>query len=175
MADPGRALASLPRGVGVIYRHYGAANRTALARDLAKIARAHGLMFLVAGDWRLAAMVRADGLHLPDHATARGPSSGARLWRKQRRVLLTVAAHSPRGVARAHEVKADAVFLAPIYRTKSHPDRSALGLVRAAGFVKRARLPVLALGGVSPARLTQLRAAGFAGIAGIGFAVKNAG
>ncbi len=173
MDDALGVLMSLPRGASVIFRHYGARDRAALAGKLAKACRARGLIFLVADDWRLAARVGADGLHLPEHAAARGPASGARLWRKQRRAWLTVAAHGARGLARARGLAADAVLLAPVFPTQSHPDRMALGLARATALVRRTRVPVLALGGASPHMLPHVRAAGFAGIAGIGFALKR--
>ncbi|MCC6913220.1 MAG: thiamine phosphate synthase [Rhodospirillaceae bacterium] len=167
--DVAAAVAALPRGCAVIFRHYGAANRAVLARELAALCRARGLLFLVAGDWRLAAAVHADGLHLPEHAAARGPSSAARLWLRGR--LLTAAAHGARGLARAHDIGAHAATLAPVFPTRSHPDRAALGLSRGAMLVRAARISVLALGGASPDKLAQTQAAGFAGIAGISFAL----
>jgi thiamine-phosphate pyrophosphorylase len=166
--DVAAAIGRLPRGGAVIFRHYGAANRSALARRLAALCRARGLLFLVAGDWRLAAAVQADGLHLPEYAAARGPSSAARLWVRGR--ILTAAAHGARGLARAYEIGAHAATLAPVFPTRSHPGRAALGLSRAAALLRAARLPVLALGGASPDKLAHARAAGFAGIAGISFA-----
>lgn len=173
--DPIAAVLSLPPGAGVIFRHYGTHDRAGLADKLAKLSRARGLVFLVAGDWRLAAKTRADGLHLPEYAAARGLPSGARLWRRQRQGLLTVAAHSARSLARARELGADAALLAPVFPTRSHPGRSALGPVRAAALARRAGLPVLALGGATPEKMSFLRAAGFAGIAGIGFALTEKG
>lgn len=173
MDDAFGAVMSLPRGAGVIFRHYGARDRAVLARRLACTCRARGLVFLIAGDWRLAARVGADGVHLPEYAAARGPASGARLWRKQRRRFLTIAAHGAPGLARARALAADAVLLSPVFPTRSHPDRAALGLVRAAALIRLMRVPVLALGGASPDMLFHLRAAGFAGIAGIGFALKR--
>ena len=171
--DVHAALAALPRGTGVIFRHYGVQGRTRMAKRLAAFCRARGLIFVVAGDWRLAAHVRAHGLHLPEHDAARGPASGARAWLKRRRTVLTASAHGARGLARAHEIGADAVLLAPIYPTRSHPGRASLGLTRARTLLRRARLPVYALGGVTPDKIDQLRAAGFAGLAGIGFALND--
>lgn len=179
MTDPVRirdldaALRSLPRGAGVILRHYGAPDRTALARSLAAACRRLGLVFLVAGDWRLAARVNADGLHLPEHAGALGISSGGRLWRSRRGALLTVAAHSASGLVRARTIKASAALLSPVYPTPSHPDAPHLGVVRAALLMRRSSVPVLALGGMQKKHKAHVRALGFAGIAGIGLAVKE--
>ena len=170
--DVPRAVAALPRGTGVIFRHYGARDRDSLVHKVAALCRVRGLVFVVAQDWRLAAAVRADGLHVPEHA-ARGWPSGARLWRRMRGAILTVAAHGARGLADAERLKASAALLAPVFPTASHPGRAALGLVRAAALVRHRKLPVYALGGAGPKRLAQVRAAGFAGIAGIGFAIRE--
>lgn len=171
--DVAAALKNLPRGAGVIFRHYEAPGRRALAHDLALLCRARGLVFVVAGDWRLAAAVGADGVHLPERAAKQDLPSGARIWRTQRGGFLTVAAHGRRGLARASALGADAALLSPIFPTRSHPGGAALGLTRAAGLVRSARVDVLALGGVSSIHMTQLREAGFAGIAGISFAVTG--
>ncbi|MCA0199250.1 MAG: thiamine phosphate synthase [Proteobacteria bacterium] len=166
--DAVAAIERLPRGSAVIFRHYGATNRVVFAMHLAALCRARDLLFLVAGDWRLAAAVQADGLHLPEYAAARGPSSAARLWLRAR--ILTAAAHGVRGLRRAYDIGAYAATLAPVFPTRSHPGRTALGLSRAGTLARTAQLPVLALGGASPGKLAHMRAAGFAGIAGIGFA-----
>ncbi len=171
--DVGGAIAALPPGMGVIFRHYHVPERKRLAQALAGQCRARGLVFVVADDWRLAAAVGADGLHLPEYAAARGPSAGARLWRKNRGALLTAAAHGSRALARACALAADAVLLSPVFPTRSHPDRATLGIARARILARAASLPVLALGGVTPKMLPALIAAGFAGIAGVGFAVKE--
>lgn len=171
--DVAAVVRTLPRGAGVILRHYDAPNRATLARTLALLCRARGLTFVVAADWRLAASVGADGLHLPEYTARAGLSSGARIWRRQRRGLLTVAAHGPRGLARAFALAADAALLSPVFPTRSHPGRAALGLTRAAGLVRSARVDVLALGGMTPLHMAHVGAAGFAGLAGIGFAEKR--
>src|SRR5206468_2169139 len=87
LTDPLPAAARLPRGAGVVLRHYGEPGRAALAARLARLARARGLKLIVAGDLALARAVGAHGLHLPERAP-RPP--GAR----PRGFLLTVAAHS---------------------------------------------------------------------------------
>ncbi len=169
LADPVPVLARLPRGAAVILRHYGAGDRTPLAMKMAQACRRLGLFLVIAGNWRLAAATGAAGLHLPQHQT---PAPGARLWRKRGR-MLTMAAHGPRSLARARAMKADAALLSPINPTASHPDRKALGATRAALMIRSVRIPVVALGGVGPKTLRALKRRGFAGVAGIGFALGN--
>src|SRR5437660_1274823 len=70
-------------------------------------------------------------------------------WRAKRpRWLITCAVHSLSASARALSAGADAVFLAPVFATPSHPGRSYLGPLRARIIAKLVTVPVYALGGV---------------------------
>jgi thiamine-phosphate pyrophosphorylase len=171
--DPRPVLARLPRGSAVILRHYGDPARAVLAADLAVLCRRYGLVLMIAGDWRLAAKVRAHGLHLPEHQARRGPAPGARLWLNQSRRLLTAAAHGARGLARASAIDADAALLSPIFPTASHALVRGIGVTRAVLMLRAARLPVMALGGVGPRQAQRLTRRGFAGMAGVGFNLKD--
>lgn len=171
LPNPKSVLATLPRGTGLILRHYGAPDRAVLARELAAACRCRGIILVIAGDWRLAADVGAAGLHLAESLTRQGPPAGARLWQRRSRRLLTVAAHGSCGLRRAAAVGASAALLSPIFPTVSHPKRSPLGVMRAAGMIRRSPLAVIALGGVTRQTVRRLRGSGFAGIAGIGFAL----
>jgi thiamine-phosphate pyrophosphorylase len=158
LPDPCGAAARLPRGAGVILRHYGAPSRAALAARLAALCRRRGLKLLVAEDWRLAAAVRAQGVHLPERPQRRfRPRPG---W------LVTAAAHSAPALVRAARLGADAALLSPAFPTRSHPGRPALGAVRFARLAHAAPLPVYALGGVNGENARRLR--GAIGVAAIG-------
>ncbi|MCB2101969.1 MAG: thiamine phosphate synthase [Rhodobacterales bacterium] len=166
LADPVAAVRRLPRGAAVILRHYDDPDRAALARALAALCRARGLVLLVAGDARLARAVGAGGLHLPEGMVA------APGWRGLVRSgwLVTAAAHSPAALACAARAGAHAALLSPVFPTASHPGAVALGPLRFCRLAGRAPLPVHALGGVDDpgaARLAGARCAGFAAIAGL--------
>jgi thiamine-phosphate pyrophosphorylase len=170
MTDPERGagpevLRTLPRGAGVIFRHYGAPNRAAQARHWRDRAKAQGLVFLVAGDPRLAAAIKADGFHAPEaliHRTA----IARRLmpW-----AIVTAAAHGMPGLVAAARAGADAVLVSPVFATRSHPGARPLGVVRFAALAQAAALPVIALGGMNAATFPRL-----AGIPAIGFAAIDA-
>lgn len=160
LPDPLPAARNLPRGFGIVLRHYGIAGREALARDLARLT---GRPLLVAGDYALALRVRARGLHLPE-----GGRPPRRPW--PRGFLVTMAAHSPPALRRARALGADAVLLSPVFPTASHPGAPVLGALRFVALALRAGLPVYALGGVNAItarRLMTSGAAGFAAIAGL--------
>lgn len=163
LPDPEPVVDSLARGSAVILRHYGAADRVALARRLAHLCRRRGVRLLIGADPHLAAAVGADGVHWP----------GALAWRDVRRWrragwLVTAAAHSPAALRRAARAGADAALLAPVFATASHPGAPTIGAVRFAALCRSSPIPVYALGGVSADNARRLVLAGAAGLAGIG-------
>jgi thiamine-phosphate pyrophosphorylase len=163
LPDPVAAARSLPRGAAVILRHTDMRTRAALGLALADVARERGLLLLVAGDARLAADIGAHGLHL-----AESRAREAAHWRALRPSwLITVAAHSERGLTVARRAGADAVLLAPVFATPSHPGRAPLGILRVRLMAARAGLPVYALGGVNAQTILRLKDANLAGIAAI--------
>lgn len=154
---------ALPRGSAVILRHYGAQNRAALARALATLCRRRRLKLLIAGDARLALEVGAAGVHLPERLAHK-----VRACRLKRSWLVTAAAHSWPALLRAARAGADAALLAPVFATPSHPGRATLGPSRFAALVRRAPLPVYALGGIDARHARRLKASGAAGLAAVG-------
>ena len=162
LADPLPAIAKLPRGAGVIFRHYDAKRREKVGAAVARACRARGLVLLVAEDEGLALRLRADGIHLPERALHRLPQLKRRGW------LVTAATHGIAGLKQARG--ADAVLLSPVFPTPSHPGARGLGRIQFARLVAEARIPVLALGGVNEESLRRLRGSGAFGVAGIGWA-----
>lgn len=162
--DPAKALRLLAPGTVVIFRHYDAPDRAALGRRLATLARRLGLIFVVAGDRRLAHHLRADGLHLPDGMVRRR----GRFAPKGDPWPVSAAAHDGPGLRRAVRAGADLILLSPVFPTASHPGRPALGVHRLAALCRGSAVPVLALGGVAPESLRRVLGAGAAGVAGIG-------
>lgn len=164
--DPARVLAALPRGGAVIYRAFGAPDAEAKGRALRRLARARRLVFLVGADAVLAARLGADGVHLPERLMARAP----RLRRAHPTWLITGAAHTPRAVAMAARLKLDAALVSTVFASASPSAGRPLGPLRFAQLSRRARLPVIALGGVdafSARRLAGSTAAGLAAIGGL--------
>jgi thiamine-phosphate pyrophosphorylase len=147
------ALARLPRGSGVIFRHYATADRRSLFERLRAITRRRGLILLLAGSPREAAAWRADGVH----------GCSPHLW-TPRPLLRTAAAHDARelGKARAH-----AVLLSPVFATRSHPGVRTLGPIRFAILARMSEAPVIALGGIDARRFRRMVSLGAYGWAGI--------
>jgi thiamine-phosphate pyrophosphorylase len=163
LPDPCAAALLLPKRSAVILRHTDAKARAALAERLQPIARAGGLILLIANDAPLAARLGCHGVHLSEAHAAQA----AHLRALHPSWLITVAAHSARAVARAHAFMADAVLLAAPFPTRSHIGREALGPARFRLIAQSATVPVYALGGVTTQNAGALRSAHVAGIAAI--------
>lgn len=161
-----RALAAAGVG-GVQLRAKELEDRDLL--DLARRARAclpNPTALLVNGRPDVALVAGADGVHLPAEGL---PVAVPRLLagRLGRTLLVGRSTHRPEEVAAARDEGADYVTFGPVYPTPGKaaygPPPGLSGLARAASH----GLPVLALGGVSAARLREVAEAGAAGAAGI--------
>lgn len=143
------ALAAMPRGSGVILRHYGlpGEERRALFARIRSIARRQGFILVTAGPERLGR--GAAGSHGRHHAA------------------LTAPVHSRREAIAAIRAGAALLFVSPVHPTRSHPGARALGPVRLGLMTRGLRVPVIALGGMAERRWRALRPLGVHGWAGI--------
>lgn len=161
--DPAKVIRGLPRGSGVIFRHYGIPRRAKLAKELALLCRQLHIFFIVANDWRLAVSVNADGIHLPEYAT--------KSWHKHRvrnpNFLVTCAAHSQRSIWNAIHAGVDAVLVSPVFATVSHRKSRPLGLIQFSNMCRISPIPVYALGGIVGNNVQRLKRTACVGIAGI--------
>jgi thiamine-phosphate pyrophosphorylase len=159
--DWARAVAALPRGAAVILRHRQAHAREDLARRLKPVCAARRIKLLIADDVLLALRVRADGVHVPERHGAKIAAIKA----QHPRWFVTASAHGAASVAAAR--CADAVIIAPVFATASHPGREAFGPVRFAALARGAPV-VYALGGIDARSVQRLAAMPVCGIALIG-------
>jgi len=155
-------IAGMPRGSGLIFRHYHLSPRERRVRfaQLARIARARGFAVVLAGGIAEARHWRADGAYGPPERLARGTAG-------QSAMIRLATAHSLAEIAAARRVRADAILLSPAFATTSHPGARPLGPLRWRMLVMRAGLPVIALGGMDAKRARRLGAARWAAISGI--------
>ena len=150
------ALARLPRGAGVIFRHHATppAERRRRYEAVRRIARARGLMLVLASDPRDAIGWRADGVH-----------GGTAHLRAVRPLIRTAPAHDRRELLAAVRRNVDLILLSPVFPTRSHPGVRVLGPIRFGLAAKGAR--VLALGGMDARRFGRMKALGAYGWAAI--------
>jgi thiamine-phosphate pyrophosphorylase len=152
---PGRAAVHLRE------KDLGGRPQLALARRLAAACRAHGALLLVNDRVDVALAAGADGVHLP--AAGLPPAEARRLLPPG--ALVGVSCHGEDDVRRARDGGADYATFGPVFDTPSKrgygPPVGLAALERAA----RLGLPLVALGGLDPARAVAARAAGAHGVA----------
>ena len=148
-----RAIRRLPRGSGVIFRHFHLSPQEwrARLRTVRALCRSGGHVLIVAG---------------PPTQTRRVGAAGSYGPPVPHRTLAN--AHSFREIGRANALGADTIVLSPVFATRSHPGTKPLGTLRALLLARRAQVPVIALGGMTRARFGLLgQARLFAGWAAI--------
>ena len=146
------ALDRLPRGAGVVFRHYSLerAQRKALFERVSRIARKRGLLLLVAGASMGERSWQVDGVH-----GRQGPG------------LRSASVHNLSEIRAAERNGADLLFLSPVFATRSHPGAPSLGPLRFAWLARQTQLPVIALGGMDAHRVNRLNKSGMYGWAAI--------
>lgn len=151
-------LRRLPRGSGLVFRHYHLAKplRRARFERLRRLGRRRQHVIVLSGTARTAREWKALGAYGAPRKLARGPA-----------LPRLVTAHSLREIGQANRLRADAILLSPVFRTRSHPGAASLGPVRFRLLARYARAPVIALGGMNQARARRLGAARWAAIDGI--------
>ncbi len=145
------AIKSLPRGSGVVFRHYSlspSARRVLFDAVRVECIRQHH-MLLLAGPPRLARLWRADGAH--------GYMRGC----------VSSPVHNMRERVAAERRGAEIMFVSPVFATRSHPGSRTLGKARFSRLSRGARAAVIALGGMNAPHAKSLRGSNIHGWAAI--------
>ena len=152
------SIAALPKGSGIVFRHYSLdpRARAALFRKVSAVARRHRHVLVVGGLPIPAPVWRVTGRH--------GRIRGA----------ITAPVHSLREAIEAKRAGAKLLFVSPIFATQSHLGAPVLGRARFGLLIANLRVPVVALGGMNKARarsLLSMKIYGWAAISAL--ATKN--
>lgn len=152
------ALRRLPRGSGLIFRHYHLApvERRARFAELMIVTRQCGHMLALSGDPAAARRWGANAAYGSPGQLSRGPA-----------IIRLVTAHSLREVAAARRARADAVLLSPVFATRSHPGARTLGPVKFRSLAAHALVPVIALGGMHARGARRIGTARWAAVDGL--------
>ena len=145
-------------------------DQIATVRMLMPLARRHGAKLTLHGNATLAAMCAADGVHL----SADGDPAAAR-ERLGRDKLIGVSIHTITEAEAIDPAVVDYALAGPAFETPSKPGygpeigRKGLGEI-----ARVARVPILAIGGLNPARVAEVVAAGPIGVAVMGGVMRAA-
>ena len=113
-------------------------------------------LLIVNGNGDVAREVAADGLHLPADAPFARPDGVTLVGR---------SVHSVEAAVQAGREGADYVIAGPIYETLSHRGVAAAGVRLVSAVVAAVSIPVVAIGGITAARVPDVLSAGAGGVA----------
>jgi thiamine-phosphate pyrophosphorylase len=152
------AIAALPRGSGIVFRHYSLSDceRRALFNAVRAAARRYGHVLILGGSVTDARRWRATGAH--------GRSA------KRHPRFQTTPVHSVTERIAAERAGADLLFVSPIFATQTHAGARPLGRSRFGSMIRGARAPVIALGGMNADKarsLSAMRIYGWAAISAL--------
>ncbi len=149
-----RAIARLPRGAALVFRHYHLPlpERRARFERLRRLAHRRGVAVI--------------GANVPRGWTVDG-FYGAPAQVAGKSGLRLATAHSLSEIGAANRAGAHAILLSPVYATRSHAGAKSLGTVRFLMLARRSCVPVIALGGMTRARAARLPVYGWAAIDGL--------
>jgi thiamine-phosphate diphosphorylase len=139
----------------------GGAELYGIAEPLAVAALRAGAWLLINDRIDIAMAVRANGVQLGSRSLA-VPDARALMGAGAR---IGVSVHGVAEVVQAEVDGADFVVLGSIHETASHPGQPALGLAAVTGAVQSSSLPVIAIGGITAARVAAAARAGAHGVA----------
>jgi thiamine-phosphate diphosphorylase len=137
-----------------------AAEFLALAEKLRAVTQGRAL-FLVNDRLDVALACAADGVHLPERglpvAAARGLGG--------EEFVIGRSVHGVAEAVRAQEEGADYVQVGTIFTSRSHPGQAPAGLGLLEAVAEAVNIPILAVGGIRAANVSEAMAAGASGIA----------
>ena len=138
------------------------AERIELARPIAELCRNYEAKFFINTSVYIALEVGASGVHLPESAASVTEVKA----QVDDALYVGCSVHSLDVAQRRAAEGADFVTYSPIYPTASKPGYGpAVGIDGLAAVVDRVKLPVFALGGITPARVAACLMAGAFGVA----------
>ena len=151
---PLKVLKKLPKKSGVIIRDY--TNKKIVNKEINQWRSRRLLTILKAGKY--SKTLYTDGIHYPQ-------------WLQssfmKRNAIKSISVHSAKDIRKSINIRANLVFISPIFATTSHKNKKGLGIIKLGLLVKLFKIPAIALGGINNNNVTRLKGLPISGCAGI--------
>ena len=145
----------MPTKTGVIIRDYSNI-KTTNVKKIKKYRYRQQLTILFAG--KSSRHIYIDGIHYPNWLQSNNIRNN---------VIRSISVHSGKDVRKSLKLRADFVFIAPVFKTTSHKNKNNLGVIKLGLLVRLFKLPVIALGGINEKNVSRLKGLPISGCAGI--------
>ena len=146
----------LPANSGILIRSYNIQNKDIIIKNIINLKKRKLHTVLVSG--RHKSHSNVDGVHLPSWL-----NSSFFINKK----LISMSAHGARDIRKSINIKADIIFISPIFDTTSHPESKNIGVIKLGLMAKLFKKPIVALGGINNNNISRLKGLPIIGCAGI--------
>ena len=153
--DPVKLAKNLPTKSGVIIRHYKSKNKETIIKNILNIKKRKALTVLIAGKYRK--NLNVDGNHLPKWVN----------YSRNVNKITSISVHAAKDIRKSINLKADLVFISPVFMSSSHDSKQHLGTIRLGLLARLFKKDVIALGGINKNNIARLRSLPISGCAGI--------
>ena len=153
--NPTKLAEGLPQRSGIVIRHYNSTNKEAIIRSILNIKKRKALTVLISGKYRRG--LNLDGKHIPQWLS----------YNKKLNKITSISVHSGRDVRKSINLKADLVFISPVFPSSSHKEGGHLGVIKLGLLSRLFEKHVIALGGINNNNIAKLRSLPVSGCAGI--------
>ena len=85
----------------------------------------------------------------------------------KRNAIKSISVHSGKDIRKSINIRANLIFISPVFATTSHKNKNGLGIIKLGLLVKLFKVPVIALGGINNDNVSKLRGLPISGCAGI--------
>ena len=152
----------LPVQSGVIIRHYNnSKNKKTIIKDILNVKKRRMLTVLISGENKRG--LNIDGNHFPQWAS---PINNGNK-------ITSMSFHHAKDLRKSINLKADLVFISPVFPTTSHKNKKCLGVIKLGLMARLFKKHVIALGGINNKNIGRLRSLPISGCAGIDLFTKN--
>lgn len=159
--NPCFTISHLPKKNGIIIRKYNTKQKYKNIKNLIKSARKNLLTVLIAGN--IFQFPFSNGSHIPRW-----------IYKKPKNnKIISTSVHSARDIKKCINIKADLVFVSPVFKTTSHLHQNTLETVKLGLLARKFKIPVIALGGINEKNIKLLRSLPIHGCAGISIFEKK--
>ena len=153
-------LSSIPpnKSIGVIVRCKNKNNLYKVSKSLAKICKKKKFTFLISSNLAIANAVGADGVHYSKEFFSAKANS---------KMFISCSFHGKGDLRRVNSLKANFVFISPVFKTESNIKKTPLGLNRISLLANLLKCQYSVLGGVSESNIKKLRNRGITSVSGL--------
>ena len=145
----------LPIKSGVVIRHYKSKNKKIIIKNILHIKKRRMLTVLISGKYKRG--LNIDGNHSPQWASPVNNDNK----------ITSMSFHHARNLRKSINLKADIIFISPVFPSTSHKNKQCLGVIKLGLMARLFKKHVIALGGINNKNIGRLRSLPISGCAGI--------